>query len=156
MVVPHGHGGLLFVLCELGASVAWPLLVVIRVTATPSGSISEPSGMFVVHGLFIGTMVWAGCYQSVLVDLYPLCMLVQLRSLMGFMIFGLVLMLCDSLLRLSHSLSLYPVQSCSCGLNCGSLHLAGSNAYPWTHSELFLMLPLPAARSPGLWVPYKK
>ena len=136
MVVLHGRIGLL-VLCALGVAVAGTLLVGIRVTAIPCGSSSQPSGMFVVQGLFIGTVVWTVCYQSVIVDcVFSLhaCTFPFYHGLHG-CLFDL-----SSWCELRCYVFFF-VQSCSCGLPCGFLPLAGSNAYAWTYIELFLVPP---------------
>ena len=136
LVVLHGNIGLL-ILRAWGVAVACTLLVVIRVTAILCGSICQPSGMFVFHGLLIGTVVRTDCYQSVIVDyvfILHACTLSFYHGLHG-CLFDL-----SSWCELRCYFFFF-VQSCSCGLPCGFLPLAGSNAYAWTYIELFLVPP---------------
>ena len=116
-----------------GCHFAWTLLVVTRVTAISCGSNSQPSGMFVVHGLFIGTVVWTDCYQSVIV-----VSVFNLHACTFPFFHGPHGCLFDLSSWCERRFYVYSfVHSCSCGLPCGFLPLAGSIAYPWTYIELY-------------------
>ena len=67
MVSLHGYIGL-GILCAVGVTDARTLLVVNRVRAIPCGSTCQPSRMLVMHGVFIGMVVWTSCLAAATFD----------------------------------------------------------------------------------------